>query len=257
MNGASSLNQTTASLSSKGIRYKLEKSPYTGQMAVYSQTIGASVLTAGSIVDTNALITAINNGLTAQAVDFLPSGTTVGYLGMALSETYYPEVWVNTSVSADGKLQYFDKTGSFIAPAVLAVAVLAIILGFFVTDVLWNMYKAEHSFAYRNPNTGNIDTILGETQFLTTLNSLYWYTCQKDGTGVGLKSQFPTLASYQASPNYQTDMAYLKDHCANAQDLIGSRLNNWLNPILMGVVIIGGVYVVAKILPSILSRNKG
>lgn len=254
---SASLDATRALLNAKGIRYKLERSPVTGQMAVYSQTIGASVVASGTPVNTGNLITAINDGLTAQAVDFLPASTAVGYLGMALSETYYPEVWVNTAVSADGKLQYFNKTGTLIAPAVLAVAVLAIILGFFVTDVLWNVYKAEHSFAYRNPNSGSIETILGETQFLTTLNSLYWYVCQKDGTGIGLKSQYPTLAQYQASPNYQAEMDYLKNHCENAQDLIGSRLNDWLNMIILGVVVIGGVYVVAKVLPSIFSRNRG
>lgn len=252
---SASLNATRALLDAKGIRYKLERSPHTGQMVAYSQTIGASVLVAGTPVNRNALVSAINNGLTAQSVDFLPAYTAVGYLGMALTETYYPEAWIGVTATANGQLRFLDKTGTLIDPVTASVIVLTIVLAFFVVDTLWNVYKAEHTYAYRDPNSGNINTVLGETQFLTTVNSLYWYTCQKDGTGVGLKSQYPTLASYQASPEYATETAYLKDHCESAQDLIGAHLNDWLNLIIIGAVMLGGVYVVAKVLPSFLARK--
>lgn len=223
-------------------------------MAVYSKTIGSSVVPAGTPVDRNALVTKINEGLTTQNFDFLPSETKVGYLGMALSETYYPEVWANTSVTADGQLRYLDKTGKLIAPALIALAVLIIVLAFYAIDVYWNVYKAEHSFAYKDPNDGTTKTILGETLYLSTMNSLYWYTCPKDGTGVGLKSKYPTLAQYQASTEYQAEMAYLKDHCASAKDII--NLGDWMTTIIYGAVIIGGIYIVAKILPSLLESRK-
>lgn len=251
---SASLDATIFLLNAKGIRYKLERSPNTGQMVAYSQTIGASVLLAGTPVNRDALVSAINSGLSAQNVDFLPAYTAVGYLGMAQSETYYPEAWIGITATADGQLKILDKTGTLIEPITACVLVLTIVLAFFVVDTLWNVYKAEHTYAYRDPNSGNIITVLGESQFLTTMNSLYWYTCPKDGTGVGLKSKYPTLASYQASPEYATETQYLKDHCASALDLT-SNAPDYLTLIIIGAVVIGGIYVVAKVLPSIISSR--
>lgn len=246
-----SLDATRALLEAKGIRYKMQISPYTGQMAVYAENTSLATVPTSATIDTQAVISKINADLASNSVD--GNCDYVGFIGMTLSKSYYPRIWVNTVATSDGQLMSYDANRRLLTPAVIAVIIiLALAASLAITTYLLT-YMWDHSFTYYDPNSQNYKTIIGETNFVSTMNALYWYTCPKDGTGVGLKSKYPTLASYQASPEYASEQAYLKDHCASAKDII--NLNDWTGTIILIAIALGGIYVVVKILPSILSRK--
>lgn len=252
---SASLNATRALLKAKGIRFKQEISPHTGQMAIYAENTAVAVVPASATIDVNTLKTKITDDLASNSID--GNCDYVGFIGMTLSKTYYPRVWVNTAVNSSGQLVVLDTNGQpLVAPLVIAAIILASIAVIAVTVAYTMMWMFDNSFTYYDPNSQSYKTIIGATNFQSTMNSLYWYTCPKDGTGIGLKTQYATLAQYQASPNYASEKAYLEDHCATANDIIGSKLSSsLLNTIVLGALVVGGIYIVAKILPSFLSRK--
>lgn len=225
-------------------------------MGVYTRNDSVAVVPNSVNIVTSTLVSKINADLVSNNVDGY-ADPYVGFIGTALSKTYYPAVWVNTTTNANGELVAMDTNGRpLVAPIVIAAIILAAIAIIAVTVAYTLIWMWDNSWTYYDPVDQQYKTIIGTTNFTTTLNSKYWYVCPKDGNYIGSKAQYPTLAQYQASPNYAQEYAWWQDHCASAQDLIGQHLGNWLNTIMMAVIVIGGVYVAIKILPSLFKKKE-
>lgn len=253
---SASLDATVAVVKAKKLRFKLERSPYTGQMGVYVRNDSVAIVPNSVNIDPPTLVSKINADLSSNSVDAY-ADQYVGFIGTALSKTYYPTVWVNSTTTVRGELVPLDVNGKpLIAPIVVAI-VLAAVAVIAVTVAYSAMWYFDNSWTYYDPATQQYNTVVGTSNFLTTLNSKYWLVCPKDGNYAGSKAQYPTLAQYQASPNYAQEFAWWKDHCESAQNLIGAHLDKFLNQIMLAVIVIGGVYVAIKVLPSVLSKKKG
>lgn len=223
-------------------------------MGVYARNDSIAVVPNSVNIETTTLVSRINADLATNNVDGF-ADPYVGFIGTALSKTYYPSVWLNTTTTANGEIAVLGRDGRpLIAPAIAALILLAIAT-IAVTVAYTAIWMIDNSWTYYDPVDQQYKTIIGTANFTSTLNSKYWLVCPKDGNYAGSKVQYPTLAQYQASPNYAQEYAWWKDHCESAQDLIGAHLNNWLNTVMLVAVVVGGIYVVAKVLPLVFSKR--
>jgi hypothetical protein len=246
------LEATCATLDAQRIPYRLQTSPHTGRLSVYTQNIAEAMVPAGTAVDTAAVATNITSSLSSQNVDGYCDN--VSYFGMALSDTYYPTVWLATGTTAEGELATLDTEGNLIAPAIIAVIILVAIAVIAASAVYLFCYLNSNSYTYYDPTSQTYDTIVGAAKFLSTVNSKYWYVCAKDGYAVGSRSKYASPSDVPAS-----EVQLWTEHCKNATDIITPNINNIgmniITWIIIAAVAIGGIYIAAKVLPSALASK--
>jgi hypothetical protein len=249
-----SLDATIAKLNSKGIPYRLETSPYTGNLAIYTQTISPSITPPGSNVNITDAKISIDNYVYQHGVDGYCDD--IGFRGGILSDTYYPSIWIGTTLSASGQLVTLDTEGKqgslpltgacLVVLAAIALAITLLVVGYLV----WS----RDSYAYMDTNTGQLVNTSSWTNFMSHQNAAYWFVCGKDGYGVGLRSQYA-----QASDVPQTEVDRWKEHCDQAADLSApdQAITNIIWALAIGAVAIGGVYIAVKVVPGMVKKKSG
>lgn len=209
----------------------------------------------GTYVDITQSTGNITNNLGSNGVDGFCD--TINYIGMALSDTYYPSVWLATEATAEGDLVVLGTDGlqrdSLIAPAVLAVLVLCIVAGlaFGVALAVGYLIWGQDSYSYYDPDNGDYRTTNSWTNYISTLNAKYWYVCEKDGYAVGPRSQY---ASPSDVPEDQVSLWF--DHCERAADLSpqSNPVADVVTWLIIGAAAIGGLYLAIKFVPGMLSK---
>ena len=247
-----------AKLNALKIPYKLKVSPYTGKLAPMIQ--GRPLIVTEPIAgqpDLELFKTELTNQmLTQSGVDSFCDA--VDYIGGNTQATFLPSVWTAVDVTSSGKLMVIGPDGRLIMGwddfviilvtilttsqfwiAVIGVIVLAAII------VVVGYLSREPQYNFEDPN-GNPDS--GSwTEFISNQNAKYWFVCSKDGFGIGERS---TYASPTDVP--ETEIAVFNEHCNNAPDISPPE---WFETLLMQIVyvgiVIGGIYVAIKVLPSL------
>jgi len=135
-----------------------------------------------------------------------------------------------------------------------------------IAGVVWLLYNI---FVYEPTHQQNAPPGSGETDLWTYqrkyswLLDHYWYVCGKDLSASGPKAGVTWIdytpsvlyASKEEVPQAEVELFY--EHCndVNTPDFRPLE-TDWIMPIVYGVVIIGAVYVAAKVLPSLLSKKE-
>lgn len=248
-----SLDATIATLDAKGIPYRLETSPHTGRLAIYTQTITPTITSPGSNVNIETAKTDITTYVYQQDVDGYCDD--IGFIGGILSETYYPSIWVATGATADGQLVALDTEGNLtslsITVTIAAIIIAAIALAITVVVVAYLVWSHQ-SYAYMDAKTGNLVSTPSWTDYISHQNAAYWFVCGKDGYGVGLRTQYA-----RASDVPQSEVDLWKDHCDQAADLSApdEAITNILWAVAIAAVAIGGIYIAVKVVPGFLSKK--
>ncbi len=250
-----------AKLSDLGVRYKMQISPYTGQLTAYVQGRPLTVTDhQTSTPDSELFKQTLTQEMVNQGADAYCDA--VDYIQGVQSDTFFPSVWAAVGTTASGSLMVLGTDGRLLITWTAFVAIiiailklqsfwiavgLIIVLAIVIVVVGYLSREPNYNFTDQNNNP----TSGTWTEYISSQNAKYWFVCSKDGFGVGERSLY---ASPQNVPSDQ--IALFNDHCNSAPDLSPKELGNWLTWLVFGAVAVGAIYIAVKVLPSYLRKRE-
>lgn len=224
-------------------------SPLTGKLTTYFQATQNIVYAHQDIPNIPAFTQDATTKIQEQGYDAYCDTAMV--IQGALTDTIQPSVWIAETQPVGQQ--------TLIGIGQIILAILAIIYKLFpvwlVLALIYGATVIKNTF-FREP-TYNLPPESGHTEpvpwtdAVTWYNAHYWYVCPKDLFSVGDKSKYPTAKDVP-----EEEVNLFNDHCENAPDISPKEIAGWLQWIIYAVVIVGVVYVVAKVVPHLLKKKE-